>query len=603
MANDLKYSKKHNKKKTTATKKTTTKPKTTVAKKTTMKQKTTATKKTTTKPKTTVAKKTTTKPKTTVAKKTITKPKTTVVKKTTPTKKPTTSKSKQTQPLAKTSSKVVKPTKKSNAVKKKTVKKKKNENLRIKKDEELTTLEVLEAGVDGKEIIENEKHGKVFYLVFALIFYTGAFFYINNIVYDNGDLLQSAIFAFAAVFVVFVLLLFNVHMMFINFFLLPFKRLFKQSKHELKKEIIFSVGRNKVQTAINKYRSIFTLILYGLISIVLMYSVISGGIVRGNKILSIVTQSAMTELIFLIIVCSWQYLFNIIPSVLDKSLDAKNGFILTLSAAVMIIYVVFGIFDIVYLSEIMIFVLIIGFVALLGVNLNMIVGEINIFQNLRNRKNKAITRIVFLIFFGFHIYVIVYASVVAYSIYTWEPNSYNFAYPEMENVIDDNLFYSDGEPIDEVYTQMGVEIDVVYDNQGTEIIDFIDDDGYAINDVYDASNFWIESFYQDDTSLIEFVFNEDGEQQTNYFYYEGTLASQNQELIPANYGDFLYYTIVTVSTLGYGDITPSQNFNIAQAWGGFLSMYGLTFFALSIGFVSNIAMEGVSARREESNND
>ncbi len=330
-----------------------------------------------------------------------------------------------------------------------------------------------------------------------------------------------------------------------------------------------------------------------------MYSVISGGIERQSKILSIITQSLLTELIFLIIVCSWQYLFYIIPSILEKSLDAKNGFILTLSAAVMVIYVIFSIFNVTYLAEIMIFILIIGFIALLGVNLNMIVGEINIFQNLRNRKNKAVTRIVFLIFFGFHIYVILYASVVAYSIYSWEPDSYNFAYTESRSVINDNLYDSSGEPIDEVYTQMGTEITTVYDSQGNEITNFFDDNGYAIHDIYDINSQMIFNFYQDNNTLIQTVFDEYGKQLYNWFYYDGTLAVQNWETIPADYGDFLYYTIVTVSTLGYGDITPSQNYNIAQIWGGFLSMYGLTFFALSIGFVSNIAMEGVSVKREE----
>ena len=302
--------------------------------------------------------------------------------------------------------------------------------------------------------------------------------------------------------------------------------------------------------------------------------------------------------------CSWQYLFNIIPSILDKSLDAKNGFILTLSAAVMVIYILFGIFKVTYLAEIMIFVLIIGFVALLGVNLNMIVGEINIFQNLRNRKNKAITRIVFLIFFGFHIYVILYASVVAYSIYSWESESYNFSYVEMENEINTNVFYRSGEPIDEVNDQFNVEIDTVYDSRGNTITNFIDEDGYAIRDVYDVSGNMMSNFYEPDTTnVIQSVYDEEGKVYINFFYHAGTLGVQELVEIPADYGDFLYYTVVTVSTLGYGDITPSQSYNIAQAWGGFLSMYGLTFFALSIGFVSNIAMEGVVAVREEDKND
>ncbi len=529
-------------------------------------------------------------------------PKKIIPKKTDTTKKTTSKKHVQKKAVPKKTTTQKKPSssKETKAPKKvKHPKKKQYKNLRIKKEEELTTLEVLESAIEGNPIVEKPKHGKTFYLIFAIIFYTAAFFYINNIVYNNSDLLQSAIFAFAALFVAFVLLLFNIHMIIINFFYLPFKRLIKQSKYELKKEIIFSVGSNKVQTAFNKYKSVFTLILYALISIGLMYSVISGGIERQSKILSIITQSLFTELIFLIIVCSWQYLFYIIPSILEKSLDAKNGFILTLSAAVMVIYVIFSIFNVTYLAEIMIFILIIGFIALLGVNLNMIVGEINIFQNLRNRKNKAVTRIVFLIFFGFHIYVILYASVVAYSIYSWEPDSYNFAYTESRSVINDNLYDSSGEPIDEVYDQMGTEIATVYDSQGNEITDFFDDNGYAIHDIYDINSQMIFNFYQDNNTLIQTVFDEYGNQLYNYFYYDGTLAVQSWETIPADYGDFLYYTIVTVSTLGYGDITPSQNYNIAQIWGGFLSMYGLTFFALSIGFVSNIAMEGVSVKREE----
>lgn len=141
----------------------------------------------------------------------------------------------------------------------------------------------------------------------------------------------------------------------------------------------------------------------------------------------------------------------------------------------------------------------------------MIVGEINIFQNLRNRKNKAITRIVFLIFFRFHIHVILYASVVSFSIYTWEPESYNFAYVEMENEIDTDLYYLSGEPIDEVDDQFNAEIKTVYDSQGSIINDFVDDDGYAVIDVYDVSSNMIFNFYEPDTiNLIQSVFDEEG---------------------------------------------------------------------------------------------
>ena len=451
----------------------------------------------------------------------------TTKKTTTPKKKTTTSKSipKENKGNKKTLQTPIKGAKtiKKKTLPKKVTSKKKGSNLRVKKESELTTLEALEASVEGKPINEKEKLGKAYYLIFAIVFYTGAFFYINNVVYNNADLLQSSIFAFAALFIVFVLLLFNVHMMFINFYRLPFKRLFKQSKHELKKEIIFSVGKNKVQTGLNKYRAIVALTLYVLISIALMYSVIAGGIANDNKILSIITRAILTEFIFLTIVCSWQYLFNIIPSLLDKSLDAKNGFILTLSATVMIIYVLFGIFDITYLSEIMIFILIIGFVALLGVNLNMIVGEINIFQNLRDRKNNAVTRIVFLIFFGFHIYVILYASVVAYSIYKWDPNSYNFAYVEMENIVVDDLYDFNSNPIGTVYDSTNIEITTVYNSQGFEITDFIDEDGYAIKAVYDIDLIRIYDFYESGgTNRIQIVYDEEGIEYYNFFYHDGT---------------------------------------------------------------------------------
>jgi hypothetical protein len=453
----------------------------------------------------------------------------------------------------------------------------------------VTTPKAIDKSVILKEKKKKEPLGKAFYLVFAIVFYTAAFFYINNILYNNNDLVQSALFAFAALFVVFVLLLFNIHLIIFHFFYLPLERMFKQARQEAKKEIVFSTGKNKMQTVFNKYKTIFTIVLYVLISGVLIYSSITRGLDNNEKILRIVTSALLSELLFLVIVCSWQYLFHIIPSILDKSIDAQNGFILTLSAAVMGIYILFQVFEIVYLAELMIFVLIIGFVALLGVNLNMIVGEINIFQNLRTKQSKTVTKIVFLVFFAFHIYVILYASVVAYSIYLWDNDSYHFSYQEYEEVIIPEVYNNSGNRITEVYDSLGNVIDTVYDVNGNIIQDFYDTtttyynvDGFAITDYYDESGF-----------LIQSVFDENGQQLSNYFYYDGSLATSSQVPVQYTYGAFLYYTVVTVSTLGYGDITPSTSYNIALGWGGFLSMYGLTFFALSIGFVSNIAMEGI----------
>jgi len=464
---------------------------------------------------------------------------------------------------------------------------------KTKSKKTVTTPKAIDKSILSKEKKQRKPLGKTFYLVFSLLFFSATFFYINNILYSNEDWIQSALFAFAALFIVFVLLLFNVHMMVYQFFAIPITRMFKQAKQEAKKEIVFSTGKNKIQTTFNKYKTILTLVLYVLISGILIYSVIRRGLDGNEQVLSILTSALLTEVVFLVIVCSWQYLFYIIPSILDKSIDAKNGFILTLSAAVMVIFILFQVFEIYYLAEIMIFVLIIGFVALLGVNLNMIVGEINIFQNLRTKQSKTITKIVFLVFFSFHVYVILYASVVAYSIYIWDNSSYNFAYQAHEEVLETTVYDSAGEQILEVYDSTGEPLTTVYDASGNVVTDFYDDNGQVMTTFYDENGFMIFDYYDENGFFIQWVFDEDGNQYSNYFYHDGSLATLVERPVTYTYGTFLYYTVVTVSTLGYGDITPSTSYNIALAWGGFLSMYGLTFFALSIGFVSNIAMEGI----------
>lgn len=506
----------------------------------------------------------------------------------------------------------------SNAVK--TIKKvsKPKKQGRVKKQEELSTLEALEQAVDHKEITEREPLGKTFYLIFAIIVYAGAFFYINNIVYDNGDILQSAIFAFATVFILFVLMLFKVPMLAINFFVLPFRRLIKQSKKEINKEIMFSVGKNKVQTSFNKYKSLFTLILYALFAGFLIYFSVMGSILEGDKILKMVTDAGLTLLIFLVVVCSWQYLFNIVPSILDKSIDARNGFILTLSAVVLAIYVVFLLLDILYLAEIMIFVLIIGFVALLGVNLNMIIGEINVFQNLRGRKSKVVTRIVFIVFFGFHVYVILYASVVAYSIYNWEPKSFVFSTFDYEQEIVTDLQDENGLPLTTVYwdDDNDVNTDVVplttvywdHDNNNTtpvvEVTEFYNTNLVPFRGILDVNGDTINLTDKNGNVIDMIVPREDiGPTTCKAFYNDGEFACSEGVKQLHTYGDFLYWTVVTVSTIGYGDVHPSTEYNIAMGWGGFLGIYGLTFFALSISFVSNIAMEGVNSVREENRNN
>lgn len=490
-----------------------------------------------------------------------------------------------------------KTTKKKSTTKKSSTPKKQG---RVKDKSELTTLEALEATVEGTEIRERQPLGRVFYLVFSIVFYALAFFYINTSVYAGDDYIESAIFAFAALFIAFVLMLFNVHVLIYHFFTLPIKRLFKQAKAEANKEIIYSVGKNKVQSTFNKYRSIFTLVLYFLFGGLLITASVLSSIAEGDVILDIIYSALIVFLIYMVVINSWQFLFHIIPSILEKSIDAKNGYVLTLSAAVIVIYIVFMIFDINYLAEIMIFILIIGFVALLGVNLNMIVGEINIFQNLRGRKSKAVTRVVFVIFFGFHIYVIIYASVVAYSIYNWDNNAYVSNEVHYEITYDDDI-YSTGVLIDQVYDAEGNEVDVLYDRSGNEVTIGVDESGNQISPLYYEDGTMAFDFYDSNGVQLFNLTDSSGNDAFNAFFYDGRLAVIDTiEELPLTYGDFLYWTIISVSTIGYGDIAPSNQYNIAQAWGGFLGLYGLTFFALSISFVSNIAMEGVNTAREES---
>lgn len=536
----------------------------------------------------------------TKAKSTTKKPSTTQKK--TTTKKPATSTSKKTSSKSTT----VASTTKKPVVKKTTKPKKTTKKTASQVKKEIVTKEAVQKVFEGEQ---RKRRGKTFYLLFSIVFLAGTFFYINNILYDDGDYLQSALFSVAALFVVFMLLNFNIHMIVINFFRLPFKYLFTEAKMEINKDIIEDPEEKGVNKKFNKVRAIFTLLLYFFVLLLLVGSQIYNGIMDDDKVLVIITQSLLTGFIFLVIVCSWQYIFNIIPSILENTIDARNGFILTLSAIVMIIYVVFIIFDITFLSELMIFILIVGFTALLGVNLNMIIGEFNIFKNLRSRskKSKTVTRMVFTIFFSFHLYIILYASVVAYSIYVWEPDAYNFINYEYEEVLVEDLEYNDV-LVTEVYDGEGNLITSVYDINGNEITDVITSDGKYIKQYYDSLGNTIE-FYMSPTDIdpitelqkdyTTYYLGFYEEENNHFIFIDGTLKGVEQVALPHTYGDMLYYAVITISSVGFGDISPNSNYPISQFWGGFLSIYGLTFYALSIGYVSNIAGMGLSERRDE----
>ena len=241
----------------------------------------------------------------------------------------------------------------------------------------------------------------------------------------------------------------------------------------------------------------------------------------------------------------------------------------------------------------------------------MIIGEFNIFKNLRNRKtkSKAVTRAVFLIFFSFHLYIMIYASVVAYSIYDQNNDTYVFGNYEYDITLYDNVQF-EGSTVHSVYDETGTRISRVYYEDGGEIIDFFEHGRYA-TEYYDRDGNPILDFYTSGGTLItsvtkgeETFFPYFHEFDSHYFvFYQGTLKGVSVEEVQHGYSDMLYYAVITISSIGYGDIHPNTNYLLPQFWGGFLSIYGITFYALSIGYVSNIAFMGVTDTKESDKDD
>ena len=148
-----------------------------------------------------------------------------------------------------------------------------------------------------------------------------------------------------------------------------------------------------------------------------------------------------------------------------------------------------------------------------------------------------------------------------------------------------------------------------YEDQ-TEILDFYEHGKYA-TEYYDQYGNLILNFYTQDLQRIDMVEKEDmefpryvDEIDTSYLvFYQGTLKGVHIEETQHGYSDLLYYAVITISSIGYGDIHPNTNYLLPQFWGGFLSIYGITFYALSIGYVSNIAFMGVTDTKESEKDD
>ncbi len=76
----------------------------------------------------------------------------------------------------------------------------------------------------------------------------------------------------------------------------------------------------------------------------------------------------------------------------------------------------------------------------------------------------------------------------------------------------------------------------------------------------------------------------------------GTFALREQFANVTTLTDAFYYTLVTASTVGYGDVTPSPNSDLATLFAMSVVVFGTTSFALALGTLLGPALERRFAR-------
>lgn len=75
-----------------------------------------------------------------------------------------------------------------------------------------------------------------------------------------------------------------------------------------------------------------------------------------------------------------------------------------------------------------------------------------------------------------------------------------------------------------------------------------------------------------------------------YYMQFGLVRTENGDVFYPSFSDALYFSIVTFTTLGYGDLVPREEYRLLSA---FQAIFGYVYFALAIGtmlmFLENVA--------------